>query len=114
MNVAKGLKAPARDIIIEHLPAFGIGEEFHYKIVADLVGVHETTASGVLSDLVREGTLDRVRGKRGTYTRLPDPPAPDERRGAHLTLEVVKVRADGSRIVTDEAGDLYIVTLVVI
>ena len=96
------------------LPALAVGEEFHYLVMAQLTGFNETTVSGTLSELVRSGHLDRVRGKRGFYKRLPDPPAEHEKRGAQCTFEVVKVRADGSRIMTDEAGDLYLVTLVVI
>lgn len=111
MRTAEGKNGvTALEAAVEALPAYEVGEEFNYRDLAELISFNETTVSGVMSEMVRSGKLERIR--RGWYARLPEPPVVPPR--TNLTFELVKVRADGSRIVTDEAGELYVVTLVVV
>jgi len=99
----------ARERALEVMQSFEVGEFVNYDDVAALTEFNKVTISGALSQLMREGYLKK--GTRGMYARVErEVPEPC----TECTFTLLKVRADGSRIMTDEAGELYIVTLVVI
>lgn len=104
----------AKEAALTVMQSYPVGEYVNYKDVAALTDFSEVTISGVLSQLMREGYLKK--GTRGMYARDEEiiETTSTWTTGEELTFDLVKVRADGSRIVTDEAGELYIVTLVVI
>jgi predicted transcriptional regulator of viral defense system len=111
MSAPKG-KPSARDLVVTALKEYEVGEVIAYKDLAVLIGAHDTTVSSILSSMVYEGTMERA--GRGQYRRLAAPVVPTVLATSKLTFDLVKVRADGSRIVTDESGELYVITLVVI